>query len=178
LTLHVTLARSPADNSPNENGVIAGGTETHPYAHTQATTQLYITSPGLVGKRTSSRDGKTSLIFLYAYMTSLTSFQLYLKKLQLSRDAFKESILEISETHILLAETNFTLDVLHPANFLLFPPQITCTMCLISSMHLYWGGKSKIIVPCTCDTTTFLMGDDVNFKIQLIQVEDRQCFFK
>lgn len=140
LTLHVTLARSPADNSPNENGVIAGGTETHPYAHTQATTQLYITSPGLVGKRTSSRDGKTSFgFFICIYMTSLTSFQLYLKKLQLSRDAFKESILQISETHILLAETTFTLDEFHPANFLLFPPQSTWTICLIFSMHLCTG---------------------------------------
>lgn len=63
LTLHVTLARSPADNSPNENGVIAGGTETHPYAHTQATTQFYGTSPGLVAKRTSSRDGHSSFLF-------------------------------------------------------------------------------------------------------------------
>jgi hypothetical protein len=69
LTLHVTLARSPADNSPNENGVIAGGTETHPYAHTQATTQLYITFPGLVGKRTSSRDGKfLSFFYMHAHV--------------------------------------------------------------------------------------------------------------
>lgn len=62
LTLHVTLARSPADNSPNENGVIAGGTETHPYAHTQATTQFYSTSLGLVVKRTSSRDPVSLLL--------------------------------------------------------------------------------------------------------------------
>lgn len=73
LTLHVTLARSPADNSPNENGVIAGGTETHPYAHTQATTQLYLTSPGLVGKRTSSRDGKC-LSFFYMHIHDLAHF--------------------------------------------------------------------------------------------------------
>jgi len=73
LTLHVTLARSPADNSPNENGVIAGGTETHPYAHTQATTQFYSTSLGLVVKRTSSRDGQ-SLFFFSIPVNHLSDF--------------------------------------------------------------------------------------------------------
>jgi hypothetical protein len=40
---------------------------------------------------------------------------------------------------ILLTEKHFTLDKFHPANFLLFPPQITWTMCLIFSMHLCTG---------------------------------------
>lgn len=49
-----------------------------------------------------------------------------------------------------------------------------------NSQHalMYWGGKSKIMVPCTFDMTNYKSFDDVNFKIQLIQFEDRQCFLK
>jgi hypothetical protein len=66
LILHVTLTRSPADNSPNENGVIAGGTETHPYAHTQATTQPYITSFTWWGNGQAQEMAKL-FILLYTY---------------------------------------------------------------------------------------------------------------